>query len=152
MDVDDAGFPIQTGARQEPVRLAPVPQTPLPATAPVVDMDDLAARVRAAGQITKESDMAVDTQKYTSMVDRSTPQTFKTTLLSAGDEASRDAAALAERATQLRQDAAGLAEKPGMQESRGQFLREAAAADETAQHRRGLAAALREKASGVIAS
>lgn len=148
--VDDGGFPTY--------------RRPLPAAAGIstsataagdlreyatAGTEDLAARVRAAGQVhTKGTDMSIADQ-YTNMVDASTPGTQRSTLHDAGAAASRDAAKYAEKATEFRRDAAAMVGKQNMAAAREKCNREAAAAEQTAAQRRGWSAALHGRADAI---
>ncbi|MFD5089358.1 hypothetical protein ACFWMR_02065 [Amycolatopsis thailandensis] len=145
--VDDAGFPSQ-----------PRPENSAPETAAgdlreygTSEMDDLAAQVRAAGMDGKGNGMSVDTQQYLNMVDTSTPETQKATCNEAGDAAASDAAQLQAKADDFRRSAAKMTSR-GMQPAASKLRREAAAAEETADKRRGTAAAFYAKAEEVAAS
>ncbi len=139
--VDDAGFPLVT---------RPGPRL-LPRAAVTDPMDDLAVRVRAVGMSTsaKERQMAVDTAKYTAMVDTSTPATLRNTLAAAGDTATRDATDLDEQANDLKSKAGDLDGMKGMAEAVEGLQREAAALAETAEGRRGIAAGFHAQAAGI---
>lgn len=85
--------------------------------------------------------------EYASMIDNSTPETLSRTCEAAADAARRDAAKLTERASEMRVQAAGLAEKPGMATTAEDLVREAGAMEEDAEGRLGLASFYVEKAA-----
>jgi hypothetical protein len=89
---------------------------------------------------------------YADMIDNSTPQTLASTLAEAADAARLDAETCQGKAEDLRAEAAGLEDKPGMREAAESFLREAVQWEETAENRRGMAAAYDTKAAEALAA
>lgn len=107
----------------------------------------VASRIR--GKMMATSTAVNLTNPYAHMVDPSTPASLAQTLANAASVARVDAAKFDDQATQLRRDAAGLADKAGMAEIHADFLKRAAEAATTAEHRRGLAAGYEKSASEV---
>lgn len=86
---------------------------------------------------------------YAHLIDNSTPQTLAATLAEAADAARADADRYTAKAEELRGEAAGLDDKPGMRDAAENFLREAAQLEQTAEDRRGMAAAYDNRAAQV---
>lgn len=91
------------------------------------------------------------TTPYAHMIDPSTPTTLTATLDSAAGAARQDAVKFDERATALRHEASGLVDKDGMRSAAENMLAEAARHEETAEQRRGMAAAYENYSSGISA-
>jgi hypothetical protein len=87
------------------------------------------------------------TTGYAGMVDSSTPATLSATLANAADAARQDAAAKQAQADELRREAAGMEDKPGLTESAERLLEEAANAEDDAEQRLCMAAAFDERAA-----
>lgn len=91
------------------------------------------------------------TTGYAHTVDQSTPQTLRQTLIEASNQARAAANEMDAKARDLRTEAAGLSEKPDMSDTAERLLREAAGLEETAEKRRGMAAAYDDRAATVAA-
>lgn len=96
--------------------------------------------------------MTAVTSGYAHMIDNSTPQTLATTLTEAAGAARVDASKYQEKAAELRAEAAGLDDKPGMRDAAQNFLREAAECDAVAENRLGMAAAYDNRSAQVAAA
>jgi len=165
---DDMGFPSPKRPEQQvmegPARPAAAPAEPAPSKTPdpvVIDVDDAgfpatpppAYRPAASEEAVHErsATMTEDLKTgYADRIDRSTPASLARTLGEAAEDARADAYRLEERARDLRSEAAGLDEKPGMREAAENLRREAARLEEDAADRRGMAGAFDDRA-GLVA-
>jgi hypothetical protein len=84
---------------------------------------------------------------YAGMVDSSTAKTLSESLANAADSARADAAAKQERASELRVEAAGMEDKPGMADAATNLIAEAVKAEDDAEQRLGMAAAFEDRAA-----
>lgn len=150
--VDDAGFPANTQS---------APEKPAPVSAPTYDdtpVDDfgfpltpITPQAEGRNTNTERNKMSAATSEgiqsgYAHMIDNSTPESRARTLNEAAQEARLSATHHEELARQARAEAAALDGMKGMRETAERFLREAAALDEVALKRRGMAGAYEELA------
>jgi hypothetical protein len=151
---DDGGFPLYPPP-------APIRRTNSPAAAAEGDLreyDAAATQTPAfpatAGASTPKGvpDMSVDTVQYTSKIDNSTPQAYKSSLEQGSADASRTAAVWDERAADARRSAANLDGNPEMAPTREAFLASAAKAEQNAEDHRAMAAGLDAEAAQVKVS
>lgn len=150
-DLDENGFPMV------PAETAPSTKSDkAKKSAPVSDEDFMNSppppvEDRGSQEHTtkKKGNTMADTAVYSANLDPTTPETMRTSLREASDEASSQAVQYQEQADSLRAEAAGLEGNKGMAGKREQLLRAAEKAETEAQEHRGMASGYQAKADSI---
>ena len=151
---DDGGFPLYPPP-------APIRRNDSPAATAAGDLREYdtattntpASPAVAGASTTKGTpDMSINTAEYTSKIDNTTPQNYKSSLEQGSADASRTAGVWDERASDARRSAANLDGNPEMADARDGFLQAAGRAEKNAEDHRAMASGLQSEADNVKVS